>query len=72
MKLLQELEDCATWAFENNKMELLSVIQDFFEEADEDYLDEESEDEEDEEDLEEGIPEELSIKKDKDGFYSLV
>ena len=69
MTLLQELEDCATWAFENNKMELLSVIQDFFDEADEDYLDEESEDEED---LEEGIPEELSIKKDKDGFYSLV
>ena len=58
------------WAYENNKMELFSILQEFFELPDMDYK-QESESESEDDIESEGEPELLSVKKDKRGFLSL-
>tara|TARA_R110000751_G_scaffold150521_1_gene255477 strand:+ start:622 stop:843 length:222 start_codon:yes stop_codon:yes gene_type:complete len=72
MVLLKQLEEAMLWAFETNRLELFNLIQDFFEEADLDYKPEEESESEDEIELIlQGEPEDLIVKKDKEGFYSL-
>jgi hypothetical protein len=72
MKFLKELEEAMLWAFETNRLELFNVIQDFFDQADLDYEpQEESESEDEIELILQGEPEDLIVKKDKKGFYSL-
>tara|TARA_R110001632_G_scaffold113885_1_gene225086 strand:- start:129 stop:338 length:210 start_codon:yes stop_codon:yes gene_type:complete len=69
MKLLKEIEEAMIWAFSNNKLELLGVLQEFFEQADEDY----EADSESESDYESDMDnEDLTVKVDKEGFLSLA
>ena len=69
MKLLKEIEEAMVWAFSNNKLELLGVLQEFFEQTDEDY----EADSESESDYESDMEnEDLTINVDKDGFLSLA
>ena len=69
MKLLKEIEEAMLWAFDNNKLELLGVLQDFFDETDLDYESESDSDSDYESDMEN---EDLTVKVDKDGFISLA
>jgi len=70
-KLLKEIEEAMIWAYENKKMELFSILQEFFDQAEEDYEEEESSSSED--DIQFKMDsEEVSVVKDKDGFLSLA
>jgi len=66
MKLLKEIEEAMIWAFANEKMELLSVLQDFFDQADDDYEEGSSSESDYESDMEN---EDLIVKVDPDGFH---
>ena len=63
------MEDAMIWAKQNKKLELLSVLQDFFEAIDEeDYETESEEESEDESDME---GEDIKVITDNKGFMSL-
>ena len=73
MRLLKEIEEAMIWAFDHEKMELLAILQEFFDQTDDDYeegSDSESDYESDyESDMEN---EDLIVKVDPDGFQSLA
>jgi hypothetical protein len=71
-KLLKELEEAMVWAFENKKMELFKVLEEFFEQADEDYEEENSSEEEDSPLIGTVVSEEIEVVTDKNGFLSLA
>jgi hypothetical protein len=68
-KLLKEIEEAMIWAYENNKMELFSVLQGFFDLTEEAFEPESEEDSEEESDMED---EKIAVVTDEKGFLSLA
>jgi len=69
MRLLKEIEEAMIWAFDHEKMELLAILQEFFDQTDDDYEEGSDSESDYESDMEN---EDLIVKVDPDGFQSLA